>query len=117
MDVFCDQARDLGSWIANHVQQGYDVWTSSQILENFDFSLDLLLLDGFEDFDDTLFVVDDVNTLEDLAEWKFWYEDVFLGPEDHQELRLPLNTFPALLSGLSRSGLGIPIGPADCLRK
>lgn len=67
MDVFCDQAWDLGSRIANHVQQGYDIRTSSQILENFDFSLDLLLLDRFEDFYDTLFVVDNVNALEDLS--------------------------------------------------
>ena len=66
MDVFCDQAWDLGSRIANHVQQGYDIWTSGQVLENFYFSLDLLLLDGFEDFDYTLFVVDDVNAFEDL---------------------------------------------------
>lgn len=68
VDVFRDQAWDLGSRIANHVQQGHDIWTSGQVLENFDFSLDLLLLDGFEDFYDTLLVVDDVNTLEDL----FW---------------------------------------------
>jgi len=66
VDVFRDQAWNLGSWIANHVQQGYDIWASGQVLENFNFSLDLLLLDGFEDFDDALFVVDDVNALEDL---------------------------------------------------
>jgi hypothetical protein len=80
VDVFCDQAWDLGSRIANHVQQGYDIWTSGQVLENFDFSLDLLLLDRFEDFDDTLFVVDDVNTLEDLFDVN-WYKDTFLGRE------------------------------------
>jgi len=66
VDVFRDQAWDLGSRIANHVQQGHDIWTSSQVLENFDFPFDLLLLDGFEDFDDTLLVVDDMNTFEDL---------------------------------------------------
>ena len=66
MDVFCDQAWDLGSRIADHVQQGYDIWTSSQVLENFDFSLDLLLLNRFEDFNDTLFVVDDVNSFKNL---------------------------------------------------
>ena len=32
-------------------------------------------------------------------------------------LRSPRNTFPALLSGRSRSGLEIPTGPADCLWK
>ena len=79
MDVFRDQTWDLGSRIANHVQQGYDIWTSGQVLENFDFSLNLLLLDGFQDFDDTLFVVDDMNTLEDLFDGNCWYKDVILG--------------------------------------
>ena len=73
MDIFRDQTRDLGSRIADHVQQGYDIWTSRQVLENFDLSLDLLLLDGFEDLDDTLFVVDDVNTLEDLSDRNCWF--------------------------------------------
>lgn len=72
VDVFCDQAWDLGSRIANHVQQGYNIRTSSQVLKDFDFSLDLLLLDRFEDFDDTLFIIDDVNTLEDLFELLVW---------------------------------------------
>ena len=115
MDVFCDQAWDLGSRIANHVQQGYDIWTSCQVLENFDFSLDLLLLNGFEDFNDTLFVVDDVNTLEDLFDVNCWYENTIMWSGDYQGLRSPLNTFPVLLSELSRSGLEIPTGPVDCL--
>ena len=67
VDVFCDQAWDLRGRIANHVQEGYNVGTTSQVLEDFYFSLDLLLLDGFEDFDDTLFIVDNVNTLENLS--------------------------------------------------
>ena len=74
VDVFCDQAWNLGSRIADHVQQGYDIWASSQVLENFDFSLDLLLLDGFEDFYDTLFVVDDVNSFKDLFDGNFWFK-------------------------------------------
>jgi hypothetical protein len=67
VNVFRDQAWNLGSRIANHVQQGYNIRTSGQVLQNLDFPLDLLLLDGLEDFDDTLFVVDDVNALEDLS--------------------------------------------------
>jgi len=117
VDVFCDQTWDLGSRIANHVQQGYDIWTSRQVLENFDFPLDLLLLDGFEDFDDTLFVVDYVNTFEDLFHVDYWYEDMIPRSGDHQNLRSPLNTFPVLLSEQSRSGLEIPTGPVDCLRR
>ena len=66
MNVFRDQTWDLGGRIANHVQQGNDIWTPGQVLENLDFAFDLLLLNGFKDFDDTLFVVDDVDTLEDL---------------------------------------------------
>ena len=117
VDVFCDQAWDLGSRIANHVQQGYDIRTSGQVLKNLYFPLDLLLLDGFEDFDDTLFVVDDVYTLEDLADRRFWCQVVFLGLGDRRRPRSPLNTSPVLLSERSRNGLGIPTGPADCLRK
>ena len=78
MDVFCNQTWDLGSRIANHVQQGYDIWASGQVLENFDFSFNLLL-DGFQDFNDTLFVVDDMNTLKDLFDENCWYKDVILG--------------------------------------
>ena len=66
MDVFCNQAWNLRGRIADHVQQGYNVWTPSQILENLDFSLDLLLLNGLKDFDDTLFVVDNMDAFKDL---------------------------------------------------
>ena len=66
VNVLRDQAWNLGSRIANHVQQGYDIRTSGQVLQNLDFSFDLLLLDGLEDFDDTFFAVDDVNALEHL---------------------------------------------------
>jgi len=82
VDVFRNQARDLGGRIADHVQQGHDIRTSGQVLENFDFPFDLLLLDRFEDLDDALFVVDDVNTLEDLFDRNCWHEVVFLGSRD-----------------------------------
>jgi len=82
VDVFRDQARDFGSRIANHVQQGHDIRTPGQVLEDFDFPFEFLLLDGFEDFDDTLFVVDDVNTLEDLAGRGCWHGGVFPGQGD-----------------------------------
>ena len=68
VDIFRDQARDLGGRIADHVQQGHDIRTSSQVLQNFDFPLDLLLLHGFEDFDNTLFAVGDANTLKNLVD-------------------------------------------------
>ena len=117
VDVFCDQAWDLGSRIADHVQQGYDIWASSQVLENFDFSLDLLLLNGLEDFYDALFVVDDVDSFKDLSTRIFGIKSVILGLADHQGLCSPLNIFPVLPSEQSRSGLETPTGPVDCLRR
>jgi len=36
-------------------------------LEDFDLALDLLLFDGFEDFDDAFLVVDDVEAFEDFG--------------------------------------------------
>lgn len=53
--------------VADDVQQRHNVGTSCQILEDLDLSLDLLLLDRLEDLDDALLVVDDVDTLENLA--------------------------------------------------
>ena len=36
-------------------------------MEDFDLALDLLLFDGFEDFDDAFLVVDDVEAFEDFG--------------------------------------------------
>ena len=69
MDVFRNQAWDLGGRIANHVQQGHDIRTSGQVLEDFDFPLDFLLLDRFEDFDNAPFAIGDADTLENLVDW------------------------------------------------
>jgi hypothetical protein len=114
VDVLRDQARDLGGRIANHVQQGYDIRASGQVLENFDFSLDLLLLNGLEDFNYTLFIVENVNALEDLFRRGCRSADMFLVYDRH-ELCPPLSTFRALLSERSRNDLGIPTGPVDYL--
>jgi hypothetical protein len=117
VDVFRDQAWNLGSRIANHVQQGYDIRTSGQVLQNLDFSFDLLLLGGFEDFDDTLFVVDDMNALEDLFNRGCRCQYLFLRSKERREIRSPQNTFPALLSERSRSDPGIPTESAGYLRR
>lgn len=53
--------------VAHNVQQGDNVWTSAQVLENLDFTLYLLLLDGFEDFDDAFLVVDNIDAFEDFG--------------------------------------------------
>lgn len=52
--------------IANDVEQSDDVGTASQVLENLDLSLDLLLLDGLEDLDDAFLVIDDVDAFKDF---------------------------------------------------
>lgn len=52
--------------ISHNIQQGNDVGTTRQILQNLDLSLDLLLLDRLEHLDDALLIVDDVDTLENL---------------------------------------------------
>lgn len=64
VDVFENQTRCLALTVTNHIQQGYHVRTTRQILEDFDLTLDLLLLDRFEDLDDTLLVVDNIDALE-----------------------------------------------------
>ena len=52
--------------IPNDVQQSNNIRSSSKILQDFDFPLDLLLLHGLEDFDDTFLVGGDVDGLEYL---------------------------------------------------
>jgi hypothetical protein len=53
--------------IANDIKQLNDVRTTIEVLENFDFSANLLLLDWFEDFDDAFLLIDDIDALEDFA--------------------------------------------------
>lgn len=53
--------------IAHDVEQRDDVGAARQILQDLDFALYLLLLDGLEDLDDAFLVVDDVDALEDLG--------------------------------------------------
>jgi hypothetical protein len=64
VDVFENQTRRLALAVTDHIQQSYHIGTTRQILEDFDLTLDLLLLDRFEDLDDTLLVVDDIDALE-----------------------------------------------------
>lgn len=53
--------------VPDHIQQGDDVGAAGQVLKDLDLALDLLLLDGLENLDDTLLVVDDVDALKNLA--------------------------------------------------
>src|SRR5579859_6407390 len=47
--------------VSNDIEEGDDVWSATEDLKDLDFSLDLLLLDWFEDFDDAFLVVGDVD--------------------------------------------------------
>lgn len=56
---------DLG--VPNDIQQRNNVGPAGQVLQDLDLPLDLLLLDGLEDLDNTLLVVDDVDAFEHLG--------------------------------------------------
>ena len=66
VDVLEDQAGRFALAVTYHVQQCDDVGPARKVLEDFDLSLYFLLLDRFEDLDDTLLVVGDINALEHL---------------------------------------------------
>ena len=53
--------------VSDNVEQCDDVWSSREVLEDLDLSLDLLLLDWLKNLDDTLLVVGDVDAFEDLG--------------------------------------------------
>lgn len=53
IDMFKNQARGLGGAIFGDIQQLNDIGSSRKVLQDFDFSLDLLLLDRLQDFDHT----------------------------------------------------------------
>ena len=67
IDVLENQGRSLGYWIPDDVQELDDVGATTQYLQNFDLSLDLLLLDRFEDLDDTGRVGCHIDTFEHLT--------------------------------------------------
>jgi hypothetical protein len=52
--------------IAHNIEQTDNVGTSTQVLENLDLTLDLLLLDRLENLDDAFLVVDDVDAFKDF---------------------------------------------------
>lgn len=66
VDVFEYQTGGLGLAVTHDVQQGDNVGAARQILQDFDFTLDFLLLDRFEDLDDTFLIVGHVDALKDF---------------------------------------------------
>ena len=66
-DKLENQIRRLQLLVHYHIVQLNDVGTPEQRLQNLRLSVDLLLADGLQDFDDTLCVVLDIDPQEDLA--------------------------------------------------
>lgn len=62
-----DKRGGLTLRIPNHIQQLNDVRPPTHILQNLDLTLNLFLLDGFEDFDYAFRVVPHVVALEDFG--------------------------------------------------
>ena len=62
-----DESRGSRDGILDDALQGDDVGAAAKVLQDLDLSLDLLLLDRLECFDDALLVVRDVDRLEHLA--------------------------------------------------
>lgn len=53
--------------IPYNIQQRNNVGSTSQILQDLDLSLDLLLLNGLQNLDDAFLVIDDVNAFENFG--------------------------------------------------
>ncbi len=70
MDTFLYfDARILCCIQLSHLQ-GDDVGAASEVLQDLDLTLDLLLLNGLQSFNYALLVVRDVDGLEDLKKWQ-----------------------------------------------
>lgn len=61
----CSSSAHLG--VSHDVKQCNNVGAASQVLQDLDLSLDLLLLHRLENLDDAFLVVDDVDAFENLG--------------------------------------------------
>jgi hypothetical protein len=66
LDALKDQAGRLGVGVSYYIQQLDDIRATTQVLEDFDLTLDFLFLDWFEDLDHASLVIDDIDAIEDL---------------------------------------------------
>lgn len=66
VDMLKDKTRGLAHGIANDIEKSDDIGTAREVLQDFDFALDLLLLNRLENLDDALLVIDDIDALEDF---------------------------------------------------
>ena len=67
VDVFEDEGRSSGDRILYHAVKGYHVCSSPQVFQNLNFSLNFLLFDRFQCFNDAFVVGGDIYTLEDFT--------------------------------------------------
>lgn len=66
VDILEDQAGSLTLAVTYHIKQSNNVGPTGEVLQDLDLALYLLLLDGLQDFDDTLLIVGDINAFEDF---------------------------------------------------
>lgn len=65
--IFRNNGRRLRLAVSNNVQQSHYIGSTSQILQYFYFSLDLLLFNGLQDLDNTLGVGGEMDGFKDLS--------------------------------------------------
>jgi hypothetical protein len=66
VDVLENQRWSLTLRVANDIKQGDNIGAASQVLKDLYLSLDLLLLDRLQHFDNALLIVDYIDTLKDF---------------------------------------------------
>lgn len=67
VDVFENQGWSLRLSIQNNIEQLNDVCSTTKILQNLDFALDLLLLHRLQDFDNAFLTLNDIHTSKDFT--------------------------------------------------
>mmetsp|Transcript_30918 Transcript_30918/g.52835 ORF Transcript_30918/g.52835 Transcript_30918/m.52835 type:complete len:331 (+) Transcript_30918:505-1497(+) len=114
VDMLEDEGGSLGLRIPHHVEELNDVGAPAHILQYFDLALDLLLFDGFEDFDDAFGIVPDVDSLEYLGVFSaadFAYDLVIflVAPVDGEGLVVPV------VAGAMDIDVGVDSSTAHCI--
>jgi len=66
VDVLEDERWSLALRVSNNIKQGNNIGAASQILQDLDFTLDLLLLDRLEDLDYAFLIVDHIDAFENF---------------------------------------------------
>lgn len=84
--------------VADHIKQLDNVSTATHILKNFDLAFDLLLLDGFQDFNDTTTVGGDVGSLKDFgifatSDFAYYLVIFLIAPIDGEGFVVPIITW------------------------